>query len=201
MAKKNKNKIRVLDSNQDLNELFIGKPDKRSGKLSDNHSNKPLSHTEESLSPKQSDTEAEPVPEISDKEFAELLDISLKGKSMDKMLQEKKERGAPGKVPLSKRLKRYPPPESKLDLHGFTGDGATAKADSYIRTAFNKGIFTLKIVVGKGTHSEFGAVLPGIVQDLLIKLKNEGLVLHFSWEKKKKLKSGAIIVYLNQFND
>ena len=193
MGKRNKNKIRILDSNQDLNDLFSDKPD--------DTSDKPIKQTENPISSPASNLEVEPDHEISDKEFAELLDISLKGKSMDKMMQEKKERGAPQKVPLNKRLKRYPPPESRLDLHGFTSDGATIKADSYIRTAFRNGIFTLKIVVGKGTHSEFGAVLPGIVQDLLLKLKNESIVLHFVWEKKKKLRSGAIIVYLNQFND
>ena len=184
MVKKNKNKIRILDSNQDLNDLFIDKIDKAKESLP-----QPPPHRDDKK------------PEISDKEFAELLESSLKGKSMNKMMQEKKGRGSPKKVPLTKRLKRYPPPESRLDLHGFTGDGATIKADSYIRTAFTQGLFTIKIIVGKGTHSDFGAVLPGIVQDLLLKLKNEGLVLHFIWEKKKKSKSGAIVVYLNQFND
>ncbi|MCK5311029.1 MAG: Smr/MutS family protein [Desulfobacteraceae bacterium] len=192
MAKKNKNKIRVLDSNQDLSDLFINKPDDDIVSSEDTPK-KPL--------PPSSSHEDDKESEMSDKEFAELLEFSLKGKSMDKMMQEKKERGAPQKVPLSKRLKRYPPPESRLDLHGFTSDGATMKADSYIRTAFSKGNFTIKIIVGKGTHSDFGAVLPGVIQDLLLKLKNEGLILHFIWEKKKKSKSGAIIVYLNQFND
>ena len=198
MAKKNKNKIRILDSNQDLNALFSDKPEKDTADK-DTVGKDKVHNTENTFSSNKSDTN--PEPEISDKEFAELLDISLKGKSMDRMMQEKKERGAPQKVPLSKRLKRYPPPESKLDLHGFTGTGATIKADSYIRTAFQNGLFTIRIIVGKGTHSDFGAVLPGVVQDLLVKLKNESIVLHFVWEKKKKAKSGAIIVYLNQFND
>ena len=194
MTKKNKNKIQVLDSNQDLYDLFSDKPKK----ITDESI-----QVNESIS--ESTPESDPLPaleaELSDKEFAELLDNSLKGKSMDKMMQEKKDRGAPEKVPLNKRLKRYPPPELKLDLHGFTGDGATLKADSFIRTAFRNKLFTLKIIVGKGIHSDFGAVLPGVVEDLLLKLKNEGIVLHFVWEKKKKAKSGAIIVYLNQFND
>ena len=186
MAKKNKNKIKILDSNQDLNDLFGDKSEPDKAKLAKN-----------SFPPHAPDFE----PEISDKEFGELLDHSLKGKSMDKMMQEKKERGAPKKVSLSKRLKRYPPSESRLDLHGFTSTGAVIKADSYIRTAFRRGLFTIKIIVGKGIHSEFGAVLPGVIQDLLVKLKNENIVLHFAFEKKKKTKSGAILVYLNKFND
>jgi DNA-nicking Smr family endonuclease len=189
MAKKNKNKIKILDSNQDLNDLFGYKPESEPDKAK---------LTKNSFSPDAHDLE----PEISEKEFEELLDNSLKGKSMDKMMQEKKERGAPKKVPLSRRLKRYPPSESRLDLHGFTSTGAVIKADSYIRTAFRTGLFTLKIIVGKGIHSEFGAVLPDVIQDLLLRLKTEGIVLHFAFEKKKKkTKSGAILVYLNQFND
>jgi DNA-nicking Smr family endonuclease len=195
MVKKNKNKIRILDSNQDLNNLFSDKPKKYI--VDKNKTDK----TENQFSPHKSASDPEPEPEISDKEFAELMDISLKGKSMDRMMQEKKERGAPQKVPLSKRLKRYPPPESRLDLHGFTSAGATAKTDSFIRTAYQNGLFTLKIIVGKGIHSDFGAVLPGVIEDLLVKLKNNSIVLHFAWKKKKKGKSGAIIVYLNQFND
>lgn len=192
MVKKNKNKIRVLDSNQDLSDLF-------------NDTSEPEPKKDIPIKSLFSSHKPDLEPEISDKEFAELLDNSLKGKSMDKMMQEKKERGAPQKVPLSKRLKRYPPPESRLDLHGFTSDGATLKADSFIKTAYRNGLFTLKIIVGKGIHSEFGAVLPGTIQDLLVKLKNEKIVLHFASEKKKKQKAGAIpgaiLVYLNQFND
>ena len=189
MAKKKKNKIKILDPSQDLNDLFGYKPESEPDKPK---------LTKNSFSPHAPDLE----PEISEKEFEELLDNSLKGKSMDKMMQEKSERGAAQKVPLSRRLKRYPPSESRLDLHGFTGTGAVIKADSYIRTAFRNGLFTLKIIVGKGIHSEFGAVLPDVIQDLLVKLKTEGIVLHFAFEKKnKKTKSGAILVYLNQFND
>ncbi len=194
MAKKRKNKIRILDPNQDLNNLFKEKPGSDKDLLSIHH--KPESESDCA-------SECDPVHDsgMSDKEFAELLEISLKGKNMNKMLQEKKERGAPKKVPLSKRLKKYPPPESKLDLHGFTSDGATIKADSYIRNAFRNGLFTIKIIVGKGIHSEFGAVLPGVIEDLLVKLKNSRIILHFAWERKSKTRSGAIIVYLNQFND
>jgi DNA-nicking Smr family endonuclease len=170
MAKKNKNKIQILDSNQDLNTLFDDKPKSETAQdESDDALNKFPSH------------EPGIGTEMSDKEFTQLLDNSLKGKSMDKMMQEKKERGASKSVPLSKRLKRYPPAESKLDLHGFTSDGATLKADAFIRNAFGNGFFTLKIVVGKGLHSEFGPVLPDVIHDLLLKLKDEKIVLHFIW--------------------
>ncbi len=195
MAKKNKNKIRILDSNQDLNDLFMEKPDNSSKDTNTPHN--PLKKFKISNNLSKSNSE----PEMTTEEFAALLDTSLKGKNMTKMLQEKKEKKGCYKIPLKKRLKRYPPPEARLDLHGYTGDGAKIKTDSYINTAFEKGMFTIKIIVGKGIHSEFGAVLPGIVEDQLVKLKNKGLILHFEWEKKKRSQSGALLVYLNQFND
>ena len=42
--------------------------------------------------------------------FPELLESSLKGKSRDALLREKRDREPPRPVPLKKRLKRYPPP-------------------------------------------------------------------------------------------
>ncbi|MFO7752419.1 MAG: Smr/MutS family protein [Desulfobacteraceae bacterium] len=134
-------------------------------------------------------------------DFEELLDLYLKGKSADRILQEKSDRTDPAKVPLKRRLKRHPPPESVLDLHGFRGDSARLRADAYIKSARQKGLFTIRIIVGKGLHSEFGAVLPDIVEDVADRLKKEKVVLSYMWEKKKKSRSGSIIVYLNQFND
>ncbi len=141
------------------------------------------------------------VPEEPLGDFGKLLESSLKGKSADAIMRAKKERGAPPPVPLRKRLKRYPPPEATLDLHGFTADNAGARAETWIRTAAKKGLFTLRIVVGRGVHSEFGAVLPDVAEDLLVRLKKEAVVLTFEWEKKKKKSSGAVIVYLKQFSD
>ncbi len=104
-------------------------------------------------------------------------------------------------VPLKKRLKRYPPVEAQLDLHGFTALGAELKARSFIQNHFRQGYFTLRIIVGRGLHSSEGAVLPDLISDLLSEMKKQGQVLAFSWDKKKKSASGAIIVYLNQFGD
>ena len=103
MGKKNKNKIQVLDSNQDLNALFNDEPENNS-----TDKNKPINTLDINKNTFSSHTsDPTPEPEMSDKEFAELLNISLKGKSMDRLLQEKNERGAPEKVPLSKSLSRW----------------------------------------------------------------------------------------------
>ena len=100
------------------------------------------------------------------------------------------------RLTLKERLKRYPKPQGQLDLHGATALQAEQRTDSYIRTAHADGLFTLRIIVGKGLHSEAGAVLPGVVEDRLVRLKRDGLVLSYRWDKGAKRKSGAVIVYL-----
>ncbi len=100
------------------------------------------------------------------------------------------------KLTLQERLKRYPRVQGQLDLHGATAIKAQQRTDAYVRTAHADGLFTLRIIVGKGLHSESGAVLPDVVEDQLIQLKRDGLVLAYRWEKGVKRKSGAVIVYL-----
>ena len=136
-----------------------------------------------------------------DDNFPDLLDLSLKGKNMQTMMIEKKDKAVPAPVPLKKRLKRYPPPQKILDLHGDTASTAELKTDTYIRTCKRNGIFTLRIVVGRGLHSECGPVLPDIIEELLIKLKKQDIVLWFTWDRKKKSRSGSLIVYLKQFSN
>jgi DNA-nicking Smr family endonuclease len=100
------------------------------------------------------------------------------------------------KLTLQERLKRYPLVQGQLDLHGATAMKAQQRTEAYVRTAHADGLFTLRIIVGKGLHSESGAVLPDVVEDRLIQLKRDGLVLAYRWEKGVKRKSGAVIVYL-----
>lgn len=125
--------------------------------------------------------------------FSTLLDASLK--------QNRPPRHAPKPMPLKRRLKRYPPPEADLDLHGFTAIGAQIKARTFISSAHVQGFFTLRIIVGKGLHSEDGPVLPHVVEDLLKEMKNDNLVLSYKWEGGKRSKFGALLVYLKRFTD
>ncbi len=104
-------------------------------------------------------------------------------------------------VSLHKKLKRYPGPEKELDLHGFTALGAQLRAKSFILSCKHQGFFTLRIIVGRGLHSDLGPVLPDVIQDLLKELKNQDVVVSYQWEQKKKARSGALIVYLKQFKD
>jgi DNA-nicking Smr family endonuclease len=113
-------------------------------------------------------------------------------------LMKKKSGGVwePRRLTIKEQLRRYPAPQAQLDLHGDTVLKARQRADSFIRTAMADGLLTLRLIVGKGLHSEGGAVLPDAIEDLLSSLKRESFVLAFRWEKGLKRKSGAVIVYL-----
>ena len=133
---------------------------------------------------------AAPEPEV---EFSTLLEASLK--------QNRLPRHAPKPISMKKRLKRYPPPEADLDLHGFTAIGAQIKTRTFISSAHAQGFFTLRIISGKGLHSEDGPVLPHVVEDLLKEMKKENTVLSYKWEGGKRSKFGAVLVYLKRFTD
>jgi len=132
-----------------------------------------------------------------EKSFEELLEESLTNKSSQDLIKEKIAASSE-KTSLSKssKLINYPEPQDEIDLHGLRGDEAELKTDFFIRDSKARGLVTIKIIVGKGTHSEGRAVLPDIVEGKIIDLKREGQILSFKWEKGKKLKSGAVVVYL-----
>lgn len=136
---------------------------------------------------------AEPVPEDNEEDFETLLEQSFSENSV-------KTPPRPGTMPVHKRLKRYPPVEKEIDLHGQTAMKARMNARSFIVTHRQQGYFTLRIIVGKGRNSEFGPVLPDVVEDLAIELKQQGVILWFEWDKKQKRQSGSLIVYVKQFD-
>jgi DNA-nicking Smr family endonuclease len=134
-----------------------------------------------------------------------LNEISEQEEDFTKLLEESFQKNAakplkkPPPLPLKKRLKRYPPPEASLDLHGYTAIDAQIRAESFIYSCKMQGFFTVRIIVGKGRHSELGPVLPDVMEDVLNEMKRKNLVIGFGWDKKIKSKSGSIIVYLKQF--
>jgi DNA-nicking Smr family endonuclease len=131
------------------------------------------------------------------KAFAALVERILAGKNMLSLILEKEvELDHLNKLKMSQRLKCYPSPQWQLDLHGFTAVEAAQKTEDYVKCAFRRGILTLRIIVGKGLHSEGRAVLPDVVEDSLRYLEKEDIVLAYRWENKIKARSGAVIVYL-----
>jgi len=176
LKKRNKHDLPVFHSDEDFLKVFEKKlPDK-------NDEKKPAKWLENK-------NEIENEPE---EDFKTLLEESFQ-KSRAKPLKK-----APA-VPLEKRLKRYPPPEAFLDLHGYNAIGAEVRARSFIHSCKLQGFFTIRIIVGKGRHSDEGAVLPDVVEDVAKEMKKQGIVIGFDWENKIKSKSGALIIYLKQF--
>lgn len=130
-------------------------------------------------------------------EFARMLERHLAGKSQKDLLREKTDGVQPRALPVSLRIKRYPGPQAELDLHGDTARRAVEKTALFIESSRHHGLLTLRIIVGRGSHSSDGPVLPDAVAGKLSELKSSGRILDFRWERQGRSKSGAVIVYLN----
>lgn len=131
-------------------------------------------------------------------EFMRLLNDSLGGKTRDVLMNEKGVRTIRKKqLSLKEKVKRYPLPQSQLDLHGYTAIKAELRSESFLKHAYGNQLHTVIVIVGKGLHSDEGAVLPDVIEMLLIRLRKEGIVLFYEWENEKKSRSGAVTVYLN----
>ena len=210
MKKKGQNKkngIRKLSSEQDYLRAFLNSQKKNSGKdLNRNASQKnlnrhglPFVEDYETQFTDPQDFCEDPAHPPTSREREEEEDFSLL--LAQSLNEQPPPRKTPAPVPLKKRLKRYPGPEADLDLHGFTAIGAQVRTKTFLQTALHQGYFTVRIIVGKGLHSPEGPVLPVVVEDLVKTLKTEKSVLSYEWEGGRRRQSGALIVYLNQFND
>lgn len=196
-TKRDKNNLPIFNSDQDLLQAFENKESYCSNqeKKSKIETDK-RDRNKHGIDILTEDYNGLNSPNEVEEDFVTLLEESFKKKEINPASKRKKVR-----MSLRKRLKRYPPVEKTLDLHGFNAIGAQVNTKSFITTCKQNGFFTVRIIVGKGTHSNFGPVLPDVVEDVVRDMKNNGQVLSYDWEKKLKSKSGAIIVYLKQFEE
>jgi DNA-nicking Smr family endonuclease len=179
---RNKNNLPILNSDDDFLNVFEQQEKsntKRQQKI-----------TPENLTEEQKNIDNE--ESLENEDFATLLEESLKNRQNRSITKSTP-------LPLKKRLKRYPRVELELDLHGYSAVGAQIELKSFISSCKYQGYFTVRIIVGKGLHSENGAVLPDIVEDELKEMKKQNLIIFYEWDRNKKKTSGAIIVYLKQF--
>ncbi|WP_299978972.1 Smr/MutS family protein [Desulfobacula sp.] len=186
LKKQNKNDLPIFDSDHDFLKAFEKKNEIKTDKKKI-QTNKHGVQVLDTLSDNRNFIENR-----GKEDFAELLEESFKN-------GEVKPAKKTSSMPVKKRLKRYPPVEVELDLHGYNAIGAQVKTRSFIHSCKHQGFFTLRIIVGKGLHSDLGAVLPDVVEDVCKEMKKQNLVIWYEWDKKKKSKSGAVIVYLKQF--
>ncbi len=174
--------IPFLTDKHDLNEVFTDKQDKKG--------------------PVKSQVEKKQKMERKRKEDAENFDRLFKESLVDprqkKLLVEKISMSNPHLSPnIRYWVKNFPPPQEEIDLHGFTAVEAEKRAEGFLWNAQRNGIKTVRLIVGKGLHSEGKAVLRDVIERKLIELKEKKCILAFRWENKEKNKSGALIVYLS----
>ncbi|TWI77363.1 Smr domain-containing protein [Desulfobotulus alkaliphilus] len=182
---KDKNGIPLLKNHTDFTEVF-----------SENIKDAAKPETQKRSQPK--------VPLWKDQDsgdFSKSLRESLGNKAGAVLLKEKKA-GFPPSAPitLKERLRRYPPPQENLDLHGFSGIQARLKTEIFLQQAKEKGTFTVRIIPGRGLHSEGPAVLPDIVDQKIREMEEAGLVLSWKWENEKREPGGSVLVYLKHFD-
>ena len=125
-----------------------------------------------------------------ERSFVEMLDFDIFDRvSAERALQkETKEEGPP--KPL------HPPIQEELDLHGCTSAEAKIKVENFLLTARLKRLESLRVITGKGLHSQGAPVLPDFVELLFRQMKLDGGIASYAWENGSKEKSGAIIVLL-----
>lgn len=131
--------------------------------------------------------------------FAEVVEETFTGRGVEEFLNEKE--AIPADLEdgtVAGLVKRYPPPEGELDLHGHTAPEAEIRTENFLQTARGSGLRTVRIITGRGLHSEGNAVLPDVVEHRLQELIGRKLVLAYRWEKEEKHKSGAVLVYLRR---
>lgn len=193
LKQRHKNDLPVFDSDHDLLKAFEKKEKINPDSMENVFVEAPKENQINKHGIKVLDTSLEHKNFAEEEEnFSELLEESFK---IRKPGPAKKS----SPVPIKKRLKRYPPVEAELDLHGYTTIGAQMRTRSFITSNKLKGLFTVRIIVGKGLHSDTGPVLPDVVEDVVREMKKQDLVIFYEWDKKKKTRSGALIVYLKQF--
>ncbi len=99
-------------------------------------------------------------------------------------------------VPPKQRISPDAAPRAELDLHGCHVQEALVRVEAFIETSALQGLDAVSIIVGKGLHSQAGAVLPDAVEKKIVELKRRGRVATFAWGKKYKRASGSLVVYL-----
>ncbi len=95
-----------------------------------------------------------------------------------------------------KRLRRGDvQPQAELDLHGVKADAVQEKVGWFLENAVFHGFEAVRIITGKGSHSETGPVLRPLVEDYL---NGAGRTFVVEWLRAPQRQggAGAIIVFL-----
>lgn len=128
--------------------------------------------------------------------FASLVQECLADRDLVAILAEKE--ADPDFPPYVRPRKSsaLPQPQEQLDLHGCTAAEAEMKTENFLAAAQRQRLRTVLIITGKGLHSPQGSVLKDVIETRLRLWKNEKKILDYSWEKKQREESGALVVHL-----
>jgi DNA-nicking Smr family endonuclease len=132
---------------------------------------------------------------VSEEPFSRLLEDALAGADQREILSRKyPESDMPDSG--KQRMSHAAAPRAELDLHGCHVQEALVRVDAFLETSALQRLDAVRIIVGRGLHSQAGPVLPDAVEAKIVELKRRGRVATFAWEKKHKRASGSLIVFL-----
>lgn len=136
---------------------------------------------------------------VKKKSFAEVLEENLDQDKLQEAITQKtsKNRAAEPEAVLPDKEVKELPPQQEIDLHGLTSAEAELKLESFFQTVKGKGFITVRVITGKGLHSDGPAVLRNIAEQKIAELQKRNLVVSYRWEKKTREKSGSMIVVLS----
>lgn len=127
-------------------------------------------------------------------DFEKILEESFEDPEVMRILKEKAAASEKKRTTVGEVVKGYPGPQREVDLHGKTSAEATIELKSFIRLALQHGVRTVRVITGKGLHSEgMKSVLPQLTEQILSVFKRDNKVLSFRREKT----GGSFVVYLN----
>jgi DNA-nicking Smr family endonuclease len=103
-----------------------------------------------------------------------------------------------GRTPRSKPDRRAWDEAACLDLHGLTSDQAVRELNLMLNGTYGQSCRWVRIIVGKGHNSPDGrAVLRDLTESWIIEKKRAGKIVDWFWEKKRKNKSGSVLIRLS----
>jgi len=85
-------------------------------------------------------------------------------------------------------------PDHTIDLHGLLKDEALRKVETIVKEMRVRKIKKLRIITGKGKHSQDEPVIPQAVDSLLLTLKRSSFIRHVKWENRTVKGSGFVDV-------
>ncbi len=125
------------------------------------------------------------------------MEESFSKNNIREVLSDKKNGVKDGNHPEKGQRENKQKPQTELDLHGYTGQEAKKEVEYFIETSFKRGLKVVRIITGRGVHSDTGkAVLPTVTKNKLIELKEKNLIVSYKWDNYHNTRGGSVIVYL-----